>query len=70
MHVAAQNGQLNALKFLVDGCKQDVRMIDGSGKGITKQITLSPNWREHSGHVACHKWPKTRQEVKTEIEFQ
>lgn len=56
--VAAQNGQLESMKFFVDECKQDIRMKDSSGKDILKQITGAPNWRELKGHKAAHKWAK------------
>ena len=57
--VAAQNGQLDALKFYVDECKQDVGMIDQHGKNILKHIESSPSWRDMPPHKACHKWAKT-----------
>jgi len=58
--VAAQNGQLDAMKFLVEECKQDINMIDGAGRGVLKNISDSPNWRNIPGHVACHKWAKQK----------
>ena len=58
LFVAAQNGQLDALKFFVDECNQDIGMLDRHGKNILKHVTGATNWRECPGHVACHKWAK------------
>ena len=35
--VASQNGQLDAMKFLVDECNQDIRMRDSSGREEHKE---------------------------------
>jgi ankyrin repeat protein len=56
--VAVQNGLLDVLKYLVDECKQDIRMLDRNGKDVLNHITMSTNWRELPGHVACRKWAK------------
>lgn len=58
--VASQNGQLDAMKFLVDECNQDIGMCDSSGRDIIGNIKDAPNWRDVPGHVAAHKWAKKR----------
>ena len=58
LFVAAQNGQLDALKFYVNECKQNIRMKDRHGKDILKHIKDAPNWRDVPGHCASHKWAK------------
>jgi len=58
LFVAAQNGKLEALKFYVAECKQDIGMVDEEGKNVLKHIELSPNWRELDDHVETHKWAK------------
>jgi len=58
LFVAAQNGQLDSLKFYVDECKQNIEMKDQHGKDILKHIKSPPNWRDIPGHCASHKWAK------------
>jgi hypothetical protein len=58
LFVAAQNGKLEALKFYVEECKQDIGMVDDEGNNVLKHIELSPNWRELDDHVETHKWAK------------
>lgn len=58
--VAAQNGKLEAMKYLVNECNQDVRMKDPRGKGILENVEDAGNWRELKGHVAAHKWVKKK----------
>ena len=59
LFVAAQNGQLGAVKFYVEECKQDIGMIDDKGNNILKHIEMSLNWREIDDHVETHKWAKS-----------
>ena len=59
LFVAAQNGKLGAVKFYVEECKQDIRMIDDEGNNILKHIEKSQNWREIDNHVETHKWAKS-----------
>ena len=56
--VAAQNGQLEAMKYLVNECDQDITMKDRSGRDLLKSISDAPNWRDVPGHVEAHKWAK------------
>jgi len=58
MLVAAQNGKLDAVKFYVEECNQDLGMVDNEGKNILKHIEMSQNWREIDNHVETHKWAK------------
>ncbi len=62
--VAAQNGKLDAMKFLVDECNQDIKMCDSSGRDIIGNIKDSPNWRDMEDHVSAHKWAKKRLKKK------
>ena len=59
MLVAAQNGKLDAVKFYVEDCKQDIGMIDDEGNNILKHVEKSQNWREIDDHVETHKWAKS-----------
>lgn len=58
MLVAAQNGKLDAVKFYVEECKQDIGMVDEEGNNILKHVKISQNWLEIEGHVETHKWAK------------
>jgi hypothetical protein len=58
--VAAQNGQLEAMKFLVDDCGHDIGMVDINGHGILENIEDAGNWRELPGHAAAHEWTKKK----------
>ena len=58
--VASQNGQLDAMNFLVDECNQDIRICDSSGRDIIENTKPPPNWRNVPGHVAACKWAKKR----------
>jgi len=56
--LAAQNGRLEALKYLVEECGQNIRMTDHEGRDILRSIKDSTNWRDLPDHVECHKWAK------------
>lgn len=58
--VASQNGKLDAMKFLVDECNQDIKMRDSSGRDIIGNIKDPPNWRDFEDHVSAYKWAKKR----------
>ena len=60
LFVAAQNGQLEAMKFLVDECGMNIKDVVLNGRNVLKHIELSPNWREIEGHKKSHKWAKKR----------
>lgn len=59
LFVAAQNGKLDAVKFYVEECNQDIGIIDDEGNNILKHIEKSHNWREIDNHVETHKWAKS-----------
>jgi hypothetical protein len=56
LFVAAQNGQIGALKFYVEECMQDIGMVDSAGNNILKHIEFSTNWRQMEDHVECRKY--------------
>jgi hypothetical protein len=58
LFVAEENGQLEALKFYVSECKQDIGFVDNKGYNILKNIELVQNWRELDDHIESHKWAK------------
>ena len=58
--VAASNGQLEAMKFLIDECGQDISMCDRAGRGVLANIEESPTWKELEGHRSAHKWAKKK----------
>jgi hypothetical protein len=57
---AAQNGQREALKFLVNDCGHDIGTRDRSGNGVIRNFEDAPNWRELKGHKAAHNWVKMK----------
>ena len=59
LFVAAQNGKLDAVKFYIEECKQDIGMIDDEGSNILKHVEKAQNWREMDDHVETHKWAKS-----------
>lgn len=59
LFVAAQNGKLDAVKFYVEECQQDIGMVDDEGNNILKHVEKSQNWREIDNHVETHKWAKS-----------
>jgi hypothetical protein len=66
--VAAENGQLSAMQYLVDKLGHDINMKDSRGRDVMKHITDTPNWRELEGHKACRKWLKKKQKEADEKE--
>ena len=60
LFAAAQNGQLEAMKYLVEELGQDIRMLDNNGKGVKNHIKDSPRWSEMEGHKECMKWAKEK----------
>jgi MYND finger/Ankyrin repeats (3 copies) len=58
--LAAQNGHAAAMKYLVDECGQDIRMLDGAGRDVIENIRDAINWRECPGNVECHQWAKQK----------
>jgi len=57
---AAQNGQLEIMKWLVDDLGQDIRMRCLHGGGVEEHIKTSENWRDVPGNVGCAKWVEER----------
>lgn len=58
--VAAENGQLEAMKYLVEELGQDINVVGLHGRGIIESITCSPNWRELEGHREAYLWAKRK----------
>lgn len=58
--VAAQNGQLEALQWLVDEIGVDLRSKDATGKSVVHHIKVPKNWEDCPGHVACLEWVNRR----------
>ena len=58
--VAAQNGQLEMMKWLVDEVGQDVRVEDSRGFGVVRHTTLPVEWEECRGHPECKRWAEER----------
>ena len=54
--MAAENGQLNAMKYLVEELGQDINMVGPSGRNVIESITTVPHWREIEGHRESHEW--------------
>eukprot|EP00980_Cylindrotheca_fusiformis_P019596 scaffold6797_cov62-Cylindrotheca_fusiformis.AAC.1 len=55
---AGYNGQLEALKFYVNECHQDVNMLGRDGKNLLENIMEEPNWHGFPEHRAAHAWAK------------
>jgi hypothetical protein len=60
LFAAAKNGQLEAMKYLVDELGQDIRMTDRHGKGVKKHIKDCPRWSELKGNKECMEWAKEK----------
>jgi hypothetical protein len=58
--VAAQNGQLEAMKYLVDELGQDIHLRDPWGKDVLLSIKTAPNWKELEGHKRSYDWAKEK----------
>eukprot|EP00980_Cylindrotheca_fusiformis_P026631 scaffold16700_cov119-Cylindrotheca_fusiformis.AAC.1 len=63
--LAGMGGQLEALKFFVNDCKQDIRMVDGRGWNVLKHTMGTPNWQDSPGHVAVLNWARPLIEGRT-----
>mmetsp|Transcript_6210 Transcript_6210/g.14053 ORF Transcript_6210/g.14053 Transcript_6210/m.14053 type:complete len:638 (-) Transcript_6210:95-2008(-) len=58
-HLASENGQLLALKYLVEGCGHDIHECDTDGQDI--RVSLRRNnkvWAQTAGCVACDDYAK------------
>jgi len=53
---AAQNGQFEAVKWLVEDMGQNIRMVDQHGGGILSHIMTVPDWPQLEGHMKCFAW--------------
>lgn len=51
---AAENGMLDAVRFLVEECGVSLTP-QWRGNGILQHIEMSPNWNEQKGHRAVRK---------------
>lgn len=58
--VAAENGQLEAMKYLVDELGHDIHMVGPSGRDVLKSITYPPNWKDLEGHRKAYEWAKRK----------
>ena len=54
---AAENGKLNAVKFLVEECGLSIT-VKWNGHGIKDHVKMSPNWEEMADHSAVMKYAK------------
>ena len=55
--VAAENGQLNSLKYFVDELGMDLGAARGpTGQGVMHHAKRTPNWEEMPAMVACVEW--------------
>ena len=61
--VACQNGQLEAIQWLVDEVGIDVRTKDLHGKGAIHHVKTPANWEDLPSHVASLAWVKARLKV-------
>eukprot|EP00980_Cylindrotheca_fusiformis_P026710 scaffold17050_cov79-Cylindrotheca_fusiformis.AAC.1 len=53
---AGYNGQLEALKFYVNECHQDVNMLGRDGTNLLENIMEEPNWHDFPERRAAHAW--------------
>ena len=60
LHVAAQNGKLEAMKWLVDELGHDIRAKGNDGESVLDACRRPPNWRDIDDHVQCLEWAKKR----------
>ena len=58
--VAAENGQVEAMEFLVDEMGHDIHMVGPTGRDLLKSIMVPPNWMEVPGHRKAYRWAKER----------
>ena len=53
---AAQNGQLEALKWLVGEAGVDLRVTDHQGRGAVHHVKMAARWQDMPDHVECLAW--------------
>ena len=53
---AAQNGQLEALKWLVGEAGVDLRVTDHKGRGAVHHVKMAARWQDMPDHVECLAW--------------
>ena len=58
--VAAENGQVEAMEFLVDEMGHDIHMVGPTGRDLLQSIMVPPNWMEVPGHRKAYRWAKER----------
>uniref|UniRef100_A0A7S3QCQ4 MYND-type domain-containing protein n=1 Tax=Chaetoceros debilis TaxID=122233 RepID=A0A7S3QCQ4_9STRA len=67
-HLASENGQLLALKYLVEECGHDIHELDFSGQDIRASMRINNKmWGSVAGCVACEEYSKSKG-VKGEID--
>lgn len=58
--MAAENGQLEAMQYLVNELGQDIHMVGPtSGRNVIDSIQTVPNWNE-GDHLQCYEWAMSR----------
>ena len=57
--VAAQNGQLQTVQWLMDEAGQQLAIEDSRGFGVLHHITLPQNWQRLT-HADCKRWAERR----------
>jgi hypothetical protein len=57
---AAENGKLDAVKFLVEECGIDISSAKWKGNGIKEHVQMSPNWNETPDLQAVLKYAKLK----------
>ena len=57
--VAASNGQLEAMQWLVNELGHDIRTVDARGKGVEGYVKQDPGWRD-GPKAALLKWAQTK----------
>ena len=61
MHLATENGQLLALKYLVEECGHDIHSVDTFGNDIRACLRVNNKaWTEVAGCVACDDYAKSK----------
>jgi hypothetical protein len=53
---AAENGHLEAVKFLVEECGVSMATTKWNGHDIFEHIEMAPTWKEQKGHRAVRKY--------------
>ena len=58
--MAAENGQLEAMQYLVDELGQDIHMVGPtSGRNVIDSIQTVPGWNQ-GNHFQCYEWAVSR----------